>query len=446
MSNTPLKTGNTGEQATPDNPQQNSPQQKGGKSNTGPEGNDTPKTEPTTEPTTEPKTEPKAEPTTEPTTEPKPKTESFRLKVFKFESTDPPAEAPESPPADDATGEGTNEDEGGKNNEGQTDDSQKNDSQKSDSQKNENDTKGSDPKPPNRKLLTTIVYRKSSEEFQKTTLTDVRKKVAPVMSEAFRFCDTSGAITQDKTTLASYLDDLGVKKIKPKSPIDIYVVPFKRPKTSAADLLDNPPFVLKFVQKLKEDEVQKESTLHSSTLPKVGGGKIKLKEIRKYVKAMSASASRHQFCLQDGHTVDDEVTLKEYVASLDKTVEEDGTPQATPSIEIYFTKPGAIKKSKSKGASDEIKDHPNLKPGDLTLRDLEAFNAKRDTELKEVKEELDAANFKLEGGEDDAKAAGVLTEDEWAIVIRNCNLMFGWVVDANNNKVVRAPKAGRFIV
>jgi hypothetical protein len=35
-------------------------------------------------------------------------------------------------------------------------------------------------------------------------------------------------------------------------------------------------------------------------------------------------------------------------------------------------KPGAIKKSKDKGASDEIKDHPALKPGDLTFRVCES--------------------------------------------------------------------------
>ncbi|CCO32259.1 hypothetical protein BN14_06314 [Rhizoctonia solani AG-1 IB] len=198
----------------------------------------------------------------------------------------------------------------------------------------------------------------------------------------------------------------------------------------------------------KDDDAPAEST----TPPKmkaittveykgIAGGKIKLKEIRKHVKAMSASTSRHQFCLKDGHTVDDELSLKEYVASLSKTVDTDETPQATSSIEIYFAKPGAIRKSKDKGASDEIKDHPALKPGNLTFRDLEAFNAKRDKELQEVKEELDAANFKLEGGEDDAKTAGVLTEDEWASIIQNCNLMFGWVVDLSKNRVVCAPKA-----
>ncbi|KAG9125091.1 hypothetical protein FRC07_009005 [Ceratobasidium sp. 392] len=366
-----------------------------------------------------------------------PKTERFRLKVFKLESTDAAETAEEE--------ESKSEEKSDEEKADEKKDGEKKDDEKKDDVEGGDGKDGNPPKPtmpPSAKSLTTVEYKGITQaKFEETTLADIRRKIAPVMSEAFRFCDESGAISQDGKTLSSYISELKDTTIKPDIPINIYVTSFKRPKTSAAELLDNPPFVLKFVQKLKEDEVQKESTLHSSSLPNVGGGKIKLKELRKYVKAMSASASRHQFCLEDGHTVDDGISLKEYVASLSKTVEEDETPQATSSIEIYFTKPGAIKKSKSKGASEEIKDHPALKPGDLTLRDVEAFNAKRDKELREVKEELDAANFRLEGGKDDAKVASALTEDEWAVIIRNCNLMFGWVVDSNNNQVVRAPKA-----
>ncbi|CEL63554.1 hypothetical protein RSOLAG1IB_12690 [Rhizoctonia solani AG-1 IB] len=349
-----------------------------------------------------------------------PKPERFRLKVFILESTNEEAGEKKSE-SDDGEKTKTDEKEGG----GKDD-----------------DAPAESTTPPKMKAITTVEYKGITQAaFEETTLADVRSKIASLMSNPFRFCDESGAISQDEKTLSSYINELKDTKITPDTPINIYVTSFTHPKTSAAEILDNPPFVLKFIQKLKGDELQKESMIHSSLLPSIAGGKIKLKEIRKHVKAMSASTSRHQFCLKDGHTVDDELSLREYVASLSKTVDTDETPQATSSIEIYFVKPGAIKKSKDKGASDEIKDHPALKPGDLTFRDLEAFNAKRDKELREVKEELDAANFKLEGGEDDAKTAGVLTEDEWASIIQNCNLMFGWVVDLSKNRVVCAPKA-----
>ncbi|CAE6422703.1 unnamed protein product [Rhizoctonia solani] len=59
-----------------------------------------------------------------------------------------------------------------------------------------------------------------------------------------------------------------------------------------------------------------------------------------------------------------------------------------------------------------------------------------------MKEQLDAAKYRVsEFAVKDAKSAGKLTEDEWGLVIQNCNLMFGWVVDVDNNTVKRAPKA-----
>ncbi|KAM7211203.1 hypothetical protein V8F06_013413 [Rhypophila decipiens] len=36
--------------------------------------------------------------------------------------------------------------------------------------------------------------------------------------------------------------------------------------------------------------------------------------------------------------------------------------------------------------------------------------------------------------------AGYLTEGEWAEVMRNCGVMHGWIVDMENNRIVRAPK------
>lgn len=176
----------------------------------------------------------------------------------------------------------------------------------------------------------------------------------------------------------------------------VYVVSFGG-KQSAVDLLKTPPFLLKFSQKLKEG-LQKEGTLHSSSVPGLESGELQMGEIRQYVKAMyvphharavnksnvcfvrSASTKGHQFCLDDGHVVSDSMTLKDYVGSLvshiysfyynfakqdySKTVEEEEQSRGTPSINVYFCKPGISRKTKSKGASDEIKNHEALKPDD----------------------------------------------------------------------------------
>ena len=38
--------------------------------------------------------------------------------------------------------------------------------------------------------------------------------------------------------------------------------------------------------------------------------------------------------------------------------------------------------------------------------------------------------------------AGYLTEGEWTEVMRNCGIMYGWIIDRENNRIIRAPKPG----
>jgi hypothetical protein len=40
------------------------------------------------------------------------------------------------------------------------------------------------------------------------------------------------------------------------------------------------------------------------------------------------------------------------------------------------------------------------------------------------------------------RSAGMLSEEEWAVVLRNCNIMYGWTVDIKNNRLCRAPQPG----
>lgn len=44
-----------------------------------------------------------------------------------------------------------------------------------------------------------------------------------------------------------------------------------------------------------------------------------------------------------------------------------------------------------------------------------------------------------------SRSAGMLTEAQWAEVLQNCGLMYGWVVDQDINQIVRAPKAGTYL-
>ncbi|KAG8691309.1 hypothetical protein FRC11_005056 [Ceratobasidium sp. 423] len=277
--------------------------------------------------------------------------------------------------------------------------------------------------------LTSFDYERASADVLKSTaLSDVQPKVASVLAESFRFSDKDGSVMDDSTTFESYL-----RNKKSTAPINLYVIPFKKPPTSVLEALNNPPFILKFAERLEGGELKREGTLSSSSLPALKGGQIPLGEIRPRIGAMSSAFTRHQFCLQDGHLVDDNMLLKDYLVSSTKTIDQ---TEQIPSIEVYFCKPGV----NTAGASDWVKNHDALKT-DTGLKP-DALNVERDKTLLAMKEQLDAAKYRVsELAVKDAKSAGKLTEDEWGLVIRNCNLMFGWVVDVDSNTVKRAPKA-----
>ncbi|KAF8648222.1 hypothetical protein AX16_006360 [Volvariella volvacea WC 439] len=363
---------------------------------------------------------------------------TFRLKVFKIASSNKPEVSPAA---------GDKKSEAKSDNKKADEKGEKKPEEKSDDKKLEQ--KGNDKKPEEKKngqktapiSVTTVEYKDiTSAAFGDIRLRDVRSEIAPVINETFRFCARDGTLFQDHATLADYYGGRYADKI----PLNIYIVPFKREKVASAELLDNPPFLLKFAQIMKENEIQKEGTLHSSALPGLVGGQLRLGEIREYIKTMSANQEVHQFCLDDGHVVDDAMTLKAYVSSSSKVVTNDEQSQTTPSIDVYFCKPGVTHKSKFHPASDELKKHDALKI-DTAFKGGDALKAQRDKDPLKIREELDGEKYKLakELG-DGAKSASMLTEADWQIVIRNCNLMYGWVVDVDNNKMTRAPKAGKF--
>ncbi|CCO33673.1 hypothetical protein BN14_07758 [Rhizoctonia solani AG-1 IB] len=279
----------------------------------------------------------------------------------------------------------------------------------------------------------------STDAFKTSILNIIRPKIKAVMTEVFRFSDAEGSIISDDTTIESYLRSLGTPfdPTKISDPIKVYVIPFKEPPVSIMEILNSPPFILKFAQRVEGGEVKREGTLASDSFPAMKGGKIPLGEIRPRIAAMSSAFTRHQFCLQDGHLVDDHMLLSDYLISSSKPADQ---TELIPSLEVYFCKPGV----NTAGVADWAKTIDALKT-DSTLKG-DALNVERDKSLLEIKEQLDASKYRVsEFAVKDAKSAGKLTEDEWGLVIRNCNLMFGWVVDVDNNTIKRAPKAGETV-
>ncbi|KAB5590305.1 hypothetical protein CTheo_6243 [Ceratobasidium theobromae] len=341
-------------------------------------------------------------------------------------------------PPDEENGDGLAIAEGGEEAEAKDDDEDKDEeADKADKA----DKAAKSEAPPKKTVLTTIEYENLSfDDFKTKTLSSLRPRVTQATNKTFRFSDEGGAMVEEKKAFSSYFG-LGAE-VKPEQTKDfkVYIIPFKRDKVSAAELLDNPPFILKFVQKLKDDEVERGGTLYSNALPTPKKGDLTLRELRKHIKGMSSLSAFHQFCLEDGFVVEDSMTLKNYVSSLSNAIEGDETSKGTPAIEIYFRKPGALKKAKRKGASEEVKAF--LKELDKDFKAGDKLDVERKKTLEELREDLKAEDYKLgEDLGDAAKSAGMLTEDEWKAVIRNCNLMIGWVTDVKANRLVRAPKA-----
>lgn len=44
-----------------------------------------------------------------------------------------------------------------------------------------------------------------------------------------------------------------------------------------------------------------------------------------------------------------------------------------------------------------------------------------------------------------SRDAAYLTDLQWAEVLRNCGAMYGWIVDREKNKIIRAPKPGKIM-
>ncbi|CAE6476517.1 unnamed protein product [Rhizoctonia solani] len=321
--------------------------------------------------------------------------------------------------------------------------------------------------------------------YDNMVLSDLRSRITPVINGTYRFASQDGSIFEDHTSLATYfggtmlhppvaeepaapkskLSDGGgekddVKETGKRLPDEgdkakktepaavpfvpqgqnkfVYVRPFKRDSVSTSEFLDHPPFILKFVQILEDNELQKEGALHSSSFEALKGGNLQLGKLRKYVKDMSPNPKFHKFCLEDGHLVEDTITLKEYVASSSKTIE--NKEQSTPSIEVYFSKPGILRKEKPNSVSDFVKNSAALKHTE-GFKGTDAINVQRSKDFQTLKEELDTATYRLSTGGEDAKSATLLTERQWDEVIRNTSVMFGWVVDPITHALTRAPRA-----
>ena len=177
----------------------------------------------------------------------------------------------------------------------------------------------------------------------------------------------------------------------------------------------------------------------SATTPPNDIGNLTLAGLRKLVPHMSRFPSLQRFCTASGTLIDDEaITLSEYLA-----LEEDpgaATSKAgTPSVRIHFSANKLGKLSSMSGAGTEATSHeaPNLSEGPSVKAPPFADTGEP---LQKSPDTGSLIDLEANDAGADGKNAGNLHEDEWAVVLRNCAIFYGWVVDPISRNIIRAPK------
>ncbi|KAG8626282.1 hypothetical protein KVT40_005227 [Elsinoe batatas] len=167
---------------------------------------------------------------------------------------------------------------------------------------------------------------------------------------------------------------------------------------------------------------------------------------------MSRFSRIHGFCTVSGILLADEsLTLVDYFA-IEPVEAQDGVP----SLSIYYRTPAAnpttyaaAAQSAAAGQNGAAGGLPGNAPGvNLTLSGAAAQPASTTAPtpapalpaLTAAAPIAPAAATGKPAGAD-VMSAGKLTEDQWGVVLQNCGVFYGWIVDRETRQIRRAPKA-----
>lgn len=164
-----------------------------------------------------------------------------------------------------------------------------------------------------------------------------------------------------------------------------------------------------------------------------------LAALRKIVPQMSRYASIEKFCTPSGTLLDDEsISIVEYLQV--EGAEDAASTTGTPSVKLFFrsTKLGESTHKGSDGAAASSVEAPDLSNGpSVKAREVESLQNL--TKSQESHELISSADLEVSAG-DSHPGAGLLDETQWATVLRNCAVFYGWIIDPRTKRIVRAPK------
>jgi hypothetical protein len=214
-------------------------------------------------------------------------------------------------------------------------------------------------------------------------------------------------------------------------------------------VLRNRPFIIRALRYDGGGDGQVTGSILSQTLDKVllsagnsDVGALTMAGLRKLVPGMSRYTNIDKFCTPSGTSIDDEaISFLDYL-NLEGVPEESASKSGAASVRLYFrsTSLGASAGKGADGESAAAVQAPNLADGPSVKADgapevdiLQLSADKHDL--------IDSSNFaEFSSGADDNPGAGTLNENQWAVVLRNCAVFYGWAIDPRSRQIVRAPK------
>ncbi|KAI7161520.1 hypothetical protein KC349_g2699 [Hortaea werneckii] len=167
----------------------------------------------------------------------------------------------------------------------------------------------------------------------------------------------------------------------------------------------------------------------SSPLADASG--LALAVIRKLIPAMSRFRGIHKFCTESGVVVEDEtLCLGDYLAI--EPIEPNTINGAVPTVQVYYRTP-------SKNPIEPVANAAQAPP----------INNQMSVPQEGLRAQLKPAELRSMLPEDKGvqpkagvvASAGTLDEAKWGVVLRNCAVFFGWVIDPKTREIRRAPKA-----
>lgn len=258
------------------------------------------------------------------------------------------------------------------------------------------------------------------------------------------FCYADGSLVADNVTIGDYLE-IGTEEDTKSTADIIYVMPSKGRTTT--QILSQPPFVINVFQWSTSPNdatappiTTSKGSIHSKSLTNpTRAASMTLAGLRKLVSAMSSYSSVHKFCTSSGTTIEDEqLNLAEYLALEPVAASSNTSPASSadsisiPAFKIYYKTNQAFNNPSKVEIPAEIKANTNLTPLPPG-KTATIFTEKTRTSL------IDERSFMT--GADTEYGASYLDDKQWAKVLGNCGVFYGWIVDRRTNRIVRAPKA-----